>query len=411
MSLVSDMLNKGGASDTRWALKPGLKVGADTVCRTFQPSFVVTREGVLFAFCQGRLKGGRDDDPKVILMSRSDDTGKTWGPARAISAPLTHFAISAYVRPEGASETLSVLTCVGLKGTKDFYNHDYARMADQTGVDINEVGEDAASVLCRFDSMDGGEAWSVTTLTDEATPLGKECQGFTPVFFNPIGQVHVVEKGPYAGRYVIAGPVYAAAEGETLTNHFRNHPCVGSGVIYSNDQGCTWCLDGVIGDYLANECSAVTTGNGEELLMIRRLNPDRMLEIYPPRVSFRPGFEERIAHTSADGGRTWSRPFAVKMSGIRCHGTLARVGERLYFSIPTGIGQDGEWTRRRGAVYYSDDKGRTWASRAVEEGTFSYSTVGRLTDEARIVFFGGGTMGDEGLGYRIFTDEWLEDTR
>ena len=33
---------------------------------------------------------------------------------------------------------------------------------------------------------------------------------------------------------------------------------------------------------------------------------------------------------------------------------------------------------------------------------------GRLTDEARIVFFGSGRMGDDGLGYGVFTDEWLE---
>ena len=408
MSSVSDLLDREGASQTLWAIKPGMKVGTETICRTFQPSFVVTREGVLFAFCQGRLKGGADDDPKVVLMNRSEDWGKTWGQVRAVSAPLTHFAVTAYARPEGEAECLSVLTGVGMKGTKDFYNHDYARMKDETGIDLEEVGPEAASVLCRFDSTDGGETWGVTPLTGEATPLGRECQGFTPVFFNAMGEMHVVEQGPYARRYVVAGPVYAAPQGETVTTHFRNHPCVGSGVITSSDQGLTWRLEGIIGDYLANECSAVATGNGEELLMIRRLNPDRRLEIDPPTTSFRPGFEERIAHTSADGGENWSEPFAVKMSGIHCHGGLARVGDRLYFSIPTGRDEAGEWQRRRGAVYYSDDWGRTWSSRVVDEGTFSYSTVGRLTDEARIAFWGGGTMGSGGLGCRIFTDEWLE---
>jgi len=104
MGSVSDLLSKEGTSENRWAINPGMKVGTETICRTFQPSFVVTREGVLFAFCQGRLKGGSDDDPKVVLMSRSDDTGKTWSPPRAVSAPLTHFAVTAYVRPEGAAE-------------------------------------------------------------------------------------------------------------------------------------------------------------------------------------------------------------------------------------------------------------------------------------------------------------------
>jgi hypothetical protein len=150
------------------------------------------------------------------------------------------------------------------------------------------------------------------------------------------------------------------------------------------------------------------TGDGEELLMIRRLNPDARLESRPPRSDFRPGFEERIAHTSDDCGKTWSTPFAVRMSGIQCHGTLAKVGDRLYFSVPAGTDEHGRWARSGGTVYYSDDCGRSWRGRRVEPGTFSYSTVGRLTDETRIVFFGAGRMGDGGLGYRVFSDAWLE---
>jgi len=401
------MLKEDGISDVKWAMHTGVKVGAETVVRTFQPSFTVTRDGVLYAFCQGRLKEGRDDDPKAILMNRSDDGGRTWREAHTITAPLNHFALSPYVRSDGAKETVSVLTCVGMKVTRDYYNNDDALMLDRTGIDINDVGEGTASVLCRYDSVDGGETWCVTPLTGEATPLGKVYEGSTPVFFNAIGQVHVMDTGPHAGRYVIGGPVWAAAEGETVTNHFRNHPCVGSGVIYSDDQGVTWQMDGFIGDCLANECSVVSTGNADELLMIRRLNGAERMEAYPPKTAFRPGPEERIAHTSPDCGRTWSDPFAVPMTPLTCHGTLARIAGRLYFSIPAGKTEEGLWTRQGGTIYFSDDGGTTWRSKCYHAGNVSYSTVGRLSDDTRIALWGG-ALGDKGIGYRAFTDAWLE---
>ncbi len=405
--MLHENLNKNGISDARWVFETGMRIGDETVRRTFQPSFTVTPEGVLYAFCQGRVKDARDDDPKVILMNRSDDGGDTWQGPRAITAPLNHFALSAYVRPGRNRETVSVLTCVGMKVTKDYYGHDAARILDKTGIDVRELGDGVASVLCRYDSTDGGTTWRVMPYTGANTPLGKVYGGFTPVFFNAIGQVHVMDQGPHAGRYLIGGPVYAAAEGETPTNHFRNHPCVGSGVIYSDDSGVTWEMAGFAGDYLANECSVVSTGDGDELLMIRRVNPENRFEAHPPRTEFRPSDEERIAHFSPDCGRAWSEPFGVRMSAITCHGTLTRVGTRLYFSVPAGKTAEGLWTRQGGTIYYSDDRGKTWKGKCVESGNFSYSTVGRLNDVARIVFYGG-TRDDKGLSYRIFTDEWLE---
>ena len=72
-------------------------VAGERICRTFQPSFVVTRDGTLIVFCQGRLREGSDDDPKTILTSRSDDWGATWSAATAVSAHITHYAMSAYL--------------------------------------------------------------------------------------------------------------------------------------------------------------------------------------------------------------------------------------------------------------------------------------------------------------------------
>ena len=73
---------ENGLSELTLAFEPGFEVDGEVVCRTFQPSYVVTRNGTLIAFCQGRLRGGSDDDPKMILTSRSSDWGATWSPVK-----------------------------------------------------------------------------------------------------------------------------------------------------------------------------------------------------------------------------------------------------------------------------------------------------------------------------------------
>ncbi len=404
---------KNGLSELTVALAPGPEVDGDVVCRTFQPSFVVTRSGATLAFCQGRLRGGRDDDPKVVLTSRSEDEGETWSPPRAVSGRMTHYAMSAYLAERNGRERVSVLTMVDLRGTEDLYGRDYGEMRDRTGIDIDAAGRDTPMVLCRFDSDDGGYTWTAEALMGDRSPLNHCYADGTLIMFNPLGQVHVIPEGPHRGRYVMAGPVTVVPEGEVVTNHFRNHPQTGSAIIYSDDQGETWHTDGFITDYLANEASAVSIKHGEELLLIRRVNSASMLEEHEPRAGPRPGPMQRLAHTSADGGRTWSPPFLLDISGVRCHGTLARVGDRLLFSIPNGLDQsqserDHATERQRGAIYWSSDEGKTWRHRIIEPGTFSYSTVGRLNESQYITFFARSSMGQEGVGCRVFDDEWLD---
>jgi len=135
------------------------------------------------------------------------------------------------------------------------------------------------------------------------------------------------------------------------------------------------------------------------------------LDKNPAKSELIPQIGERIAHTSADGGKTWSEPFLINISQVRCHGTLARIENRLYFSIPEGIGKKKKKTwdadRINGSIYFSDDDGKTWRHKVIEKSYFSYSTVGKLTEKYRITFYSRGGHGDKGIGYRIFTDSWL----
>lgn len=129
--------------------EPGLKVRGLTVSKTFQPSFVVTEKGTLLVFCQGRLFDGEDNEPKVILMNKSYDFGKSWEGVEVISSPMNFFTISPYSASMVGEEKISFLTCVGLKVTKEFYKDDFSKLKEATGIDIEDIGKDKASVLVK----------------------------------------------------------------------------------------------------------------------------------------------------------------------------------------------------------------------------------------------------------------------
>ena len=96
-----------------------------------------------------------------------------------------------------------------------------------------------------------------------------------------------------------------------------------------------------------------------------------------------------------------------------CHGTLARGGRRLLFSIPNGsdlpeFERQHASERQRGAIYFSDDEGQTWRHKVIEPETFSYSTVGPLNESQYITLYACSSMGQEGVGCRVFEDVWLD---
>ena len=411
----SDLTNKNGLSDLIKVFEPGLLLENEKVRKTFQPSFVITSKGTLLAFCQGRLKFGGDNDPKVILMNKSYDLGKTWEGVEVLSKPMNFFAISPFSSIVNGKEQISFITCVGLKVTKDYYDNDFQKVYLETGIDINKIGEDKASVLCRYFSDDDGKTWNKEFLTSDKTPLYKKSKEHTLVFLNTIGQVHTISKGENKGRLIVAAPMRLVSDLDTLSNNFRDHVCSGSGIIYSDDHGESWNLGGNLIDYLGNEASAVSLSNADELFMIRRLNkPEGYKKYWSDSINV-PNVNERIAHKSFDGGESWSAPFLLPISDIKCHGTLAKVNDRMYFSIPRGRTDRSKkmkyWDedRVRGAIYFSDDNGESWQHKIIEEEYFSYSTVGKLDDKHLITFFSRGGHGRFGIACRVFTNKWLEE--
>ena len=49
------------------------------------PGIVVTKQGTVLAYCEARKQQGGDWGPIDVMMRRSTDGGKTWGPMRVIA--------------------------------------------------------------------------------------------------------------------------------------------------------------------------------------------------------------------------------------------------------------------------------------------------------------------------------------
>jgi len=392
--------------------EPGLVVGNEKVKKVFNPSFVVSEEGSLLAFCQGRLRKGGDNELKVILMRRSPDLGKTWEDVQVLSNPINHFAVAPYKSTVNGKNRISFLTCIGLTVTKQFYQTS-EKLKSETGIDLDIIGDKTAGVIVRYYSDDDGKTWKHEYLFGNKSPLCNiHNNGRKTVFTNLIGQVTEIKKGKYTGRYILSAPLRVVSEGEDTPSNFRDIKCAGTSVIYSDDKGETWLNGGGIFDYSAGESATAVLNNGKDLIMIRRYNGNKRMERRKIKPSIDPK-QKRIAHTSKDGGITWSDPYLIDVSRHTCHGGIVNVNNCLFLSMPARTLAENkgkrEYKRSQGTIYYSDNDGVTWRSKLIEPKFFSYSNIDQLDKDRMIVMYTEGYHGEIGVSYRIFNLEWLKN--
>ena len=93
------------------------------------------------------------------------------------------------------------------------------------------------------------------------------------------------------------------------------------------------------------------------------------------------------------------------------HTCPGREAFALFYSNGSGLPESERQhatERQRGAIYFSDDEGQTWCHKVIEPETFSYSTVGTLNESQYITLYACSSMGQEGVGCRVFEDAWLD---
>jgi sialidase-1 len=304
------------------------------------PSLLVTPKGTLLAFAEGRKQSLADLGNNDMVLKRSTDGGKTWGPLQIIY-------------DEGES-TIGNPTPV---------------VDRDTGRVWLVFGREAKQVLVMH-SDDEGKSWSKPVdITKQVTRPKWKFYGVGP------GVGIQLRAGNHKNRLVI--PAY-----HRLTQHKNSSPF--AHVFYSDDHGKSWKSGGTVGPESCESQVAETANGG---LIINCRNHWR-------RTGGKPRWGgKRIVARSQDGGATWSKPVLDEtLIEQTCQASLLRYSwpgkdsrGLLLFANPAAT-PTGDWggPRHRLTVRLSHNDGKSWpVSKLVEAGPAAYSSLARLPD-ARI---------------------------
>ncbi len=277
------------------------------------PAMVISQKGTVLAFCEGRVNDHNDEGDIDLVLKRSTDGGRTWGPIQVLENDGENRCKNAcpVVLPTGR------ILVVWL------WNKAIPSKRDRTTREVY--------VTC---SDDDGVTWSKSrNITASVYREDWRCYG--------AGPCHgiVKAKEPHKGR------VLMPCRHNSRTTDMISH------VIYSDDNGETWQIGGSAPREKTNESTIAELSNGD--LMLNSRNGDK------GRNSC------RIVSISTDGGETFPHCYvdnALIEPGNGCFGSLLnhsmneRTGKaNILFSNPN----DGE-ERVNGTLKLSEDDGATW---------------------------------------------------
>jgi len=312
------------------------------------PALIVTTRGTLLAFCEGRRNSAADSGDIDILLRRSFDGGKTWGPVQTVA--------------DAGADTIGNPTPVVERRSGAVI---LLMTRNPGGMAERDIGENDRTVWIAR-SADDGATWSAPA---EITAQVKRA-GWT-----------WYATGPGNGIQLASGRLVIPCDHNAGRTERHSH------VIYSDDRGATWHIGGAAEEN-TNESAVVQLKSGELVLNMRSYH----------------GRNRRAVQRSRDGGLTWL-PLELDQALVEpvCQASMIAAGKLVLFSNPAAT------TRTNLAVRVSSDGAHTWsAPRTVWQGPSAYSSLALLHSGAAGLLF---EMGDrspyERIVFTSFPTGWL----
>lgn len=346
------------------------RVGEDPAYNIYHiPGVVVTAKGTVLAWCEARKRpaGASDWDDIRILLRRSTDDGRTFGPPQSI------------VDVEGPKEKNPFALKLKTVDRNDVTYNNPVLIADRDGTVHMVFCLEYMRVFYQR-STDDGVTWSKPTEITAAFEAFKAKYDWKVLATGPNHSIQL-----RTGRLVV--PVWLS----TGTGGNAHRPSV-TATIYSDDAGRTWHAGDIAvpntDDWInPNETVAVELTDGRVMLNVRNESKTH----------------RRLITISPNGATDWSTPkFDDTLLEPICMAGLVRYrygdDNLLLFSNPHNLARaDGKAEpgksrdRRNVTVKLSRDDGRTWlAGRAIEPAASSYSDLAVTPTGTILCFYGRG---------------------
>ncbi|WP_460350931.1 exo-alpha-sialidase [Actinoallomurus acanthiterrae] len=336
------------------------------------PAVVRAANGMVLAFAEGRVKDCGDDENIDIVLRRSADGGRTWGPLQVVS-----------------------------KGNGSTHGNPVPIVDQRTGRVVlvsTHNGPDPCPNGCKRDpyvqwSDDNGATWTAPReMTEGKRPEWN--------FWYATGPMHGIQltRGKHAGRLVLGAnyEIYDGVGPHTYGTH----------LLYSDDSGVTWHIGATSayddGTIIAQEVTVVELTDGRIYALARERGTD-------------PG--NRAYAISKDGGETFEKPFRivknlsvpdVQASTLRMHARdQGDKTNRILLSSPAH-----PVAREAMAVRSSFDEARTWQrwqqGKVFWWGPSAYSDMVKLgADEAGLLYEAGTASPYETIRWAHFNEAYL----
>lgn len=328
------------------------------------PSLIVSNRGTLLAFAEGRKSNRADHGDVDLVLKRSSDGGKTWGPLQL-------------VHEEGGTAAITI-------------GNPCPVVDRSTGTIWLPFTRDNDDVFLTF-STDDGRSWAKPVkITASVKPPDWGWYATGP------GVGIQLRHGPHRGRLVIPCDHREKRDGRRVMH---------SHVFYSDDHGKSWKRGGTVAPF-TDECQVVERTDGTLLINMRNYWGSDGKEPAKGKM--------RALAQSKDGGQTWTdlRFDKVLIEPI-CQASFHRYSwgdihskNRLLFSNPASTDR-----RHRLTVRLSYDEGRTWPVRKLlEEGPSAYSCLTHLVGGTIACLYERGQKHPyEKITLARFPLDWLSD--
>ncbi|MFJ9419051.1 exo-alpha-sialidase [Streptomyces sp. NPDC101227] len=352
------------------------------------PAIVKSQRGTLLAFAEGRAHDCGDAGDIDLVVRRSTDGGRTWGPLQVIN----HGAGDTHGNPAPIVDRRTgriVIAETYNKGRNDGLSCD--------------VPCDRTPHLQYSD--DDGATWSAPR---DLTPTIRPPQWNSWYATGPVHGIQLT-RGRHAGRLVFGINAESYAQGRVTENH--------AALVHSDDGGRTWKV-GALDTW-------PISGNGtfrqkpSEMTLLERSDGSIYVN---GREQDGTDLGHRTAAVSRDGGESFAAPFRaipdlyapmVQASALRLpHSHDAGRGHtRTLFAAPADPDR-----RRTMTIRSSWDEGRTWegvdrGARVTTDWSGYSDMVAISPDVTGLLYEGGKADARDEIRFARFTEDWLGPRR